>query len=426
MTMRDRRAAEERLTLEIERRHATCGVIGLGFIGSVLMDALTHAGFRTRGFDRSAGAVDRFQEWMTARHGDPDATWTAGTDPDLLADTEVVLVAVRAFARPDRSVDLEPVESAASILRGYPRTPRLVLLESTVPCGVTRCFAASLQSAPCVFVAHSPERLSVGHDREVLRRVPHLIGGVDEASGRLGARLLESVCDRVVRVSTAEVSELSKLLENAFLTTGIALSNEVTSVAHAIGISAEEVCAAAATKSFGYHPFFPGPGMGGHCLENDLAILLSATSRFGVTLPLMHAVDAAATEGPHLVLRRLEQILCAHGRDLEGLRVLLVGVGFKPGTADTTGSPAREIARLLHERGAGVSYLDGLVSRFFVDDRPLGRVHADELGQGAFDVAIVVAGDRSASLDRLAACTNLVFDARGRTSEPRPEGVHTL
>jgi UDP-N-acetyl-D-glucosamine dehydrogenase len=426
MSMDERRAAEERLAGMIDGRQANCAVIGLGFIGSILMDALAHAGFRAYGFDRSADAGRRFEAEMGQKHSDARGGWAAGSDPEPIADAHVVMVAVRALPRSDETVDLEPLESAASILSARGSEPRLVMLESTVPCGVTRCFAARLAARPGLFVAHSPERLSVGHDREVLRRVPHLVGGMDEAAGRLGARLLRTICDQVVSVSSPEVSELSKLLENAFLTTGIALSNEFTRVAHSVGIAAEEVCAAAATKPFGYYPFHPGPGLGGHCLGNDLAILLSSQRRFGVSMPMMTAVAKAAAEGPDTVLRRFEEILRARGRLLRSLRVLLVGVGFKPGTADTTGSPARDIARLLRQRGAEVSYLDSLVPEFLLDGQALDRVGEAYLQPGSMDAAIVVSGDRAITIDRLAACSDLVFDARGRRDETRPGSVHTL
>jgi len=390
------------------------------------MDALVHAGFRVRGFDRSPAAVSTFEGWMGERHPGSRERWSAVSDSESFADARLIVIAVRALPLPDGSIDVEPVESAASILRANSSGPRLVMLEATVPCGTTRCFAAALDPSPVLFVAHSPERLSVGHDREVLRRVPHLVGGMDQPASRLGALFLRTICDEVVQLSSPEASELSKLLENAFLTTGIALSNEVTRLAHAMGIAAEEVCAAAATKPFGYYPFFPGPGMGGHCLGNDLAILLSSGRRVGLGMPLTSAVAETAVQGPGMVVRRLQELWKGRGRDLGGSRVLLVGVGFKPGTNDTTGSPAGEIARLLRQSGADVWYLDSLVPGFAVDGQPLPRIEASELVRPAWNAAIVVAGDPKAPLERLVACSDLVFDARGRSPELRPEGVVTL
>ncbi len=323
-------------------------------------------------------------------------------------------------------MDQEPLEAAAAILRPHIIGPRLILLESTVPCGMTRCFAESLGQRAGLFVAHSPERLSVGQDRRVFRSTPHLLGGVDAEAGRVGARFLSTLCDRVVEVSSPEVSELSKLLENGFLTTGIALANEVTRMAHALGIAAEEVCAAAATKPSGYYPFFPGPGMGGHCLGNDLKILISTANQFGAASPLLSAVAAAAMNGPELVMRRLEGLLLAHGSELHDRRVLLVGVGFKPGTSDTTGSPAIEIARLLRKRGAVVCYLDSQVREFAVDGQSVERMEDKALEGTKLAATVIVAGDRSTTFNRLIASSEFVLDARGRNQDVRPDGVHTL
>jgi UDP-N-acetyl-D-glucosamine dehydrogenase len=418
--------AAQQIMCRMDARRAVCGVIGLGFIGSTLMDAIVNAGYQVHGSDRSDEAVNRFRGWMEERNPDAGGRWSAGCDTAALSEAEVVMVAVRTPPRGDGSVELEPLEAVTGILRPHRLEPRLILLESTVPCGTTRCFAASLRARPGIFVAHSPERLSVGHDRRVLRSVPHLVGGIDADAGRVGAHFLRMLCDRVVAVSSPEVSELSKLVENAFLTMGIALSNEVTQIAHMMGVAAEEVCAAAATKPFGYYPFYPGPGLGGHCLGNDLEILISTSKRLGVPSALMNAVAAAATNGPVLVLRRLEGLLRERGLELQNRRILLVGVGFKPGTSDTTESPAREVVRLLRDRGADVWYLDSLVREFAVDGQAIKRMQAGEAANANFTATLILAGDCTAPVDRLVASSELVLDARGKSLEGRPDGVQTL
>ncbi len=416
----------EDLLERIAAREAICGVVGLGFIGSTHMDALVNAGFRVRGYDRSPSAVDRFRKWMTERNPELGSQWTADSDPAVLDGAETVVVAVRVLPREDGSIDLEPLETAAKMLRDRMREPGLILLASTMPPGTTRCFAASLGLRPRVLVAHSPERLSVGHDRADLRRLPHLVAGVDAPAARAGAGFLSTICDRVVEVSSPEISELAKLLENAFLTAGIALSNEITRIAHGLGVPAQEVCEAAATKPHGYFPFFPGPGMGGHCLANDLAILRSIARRGAASSPFLDAVAETSSSGPVLVLRRLEGILRERGWTLRNFSILLVGVGFKPGTADTTGSPARELARLLWEAGADLSYFDSRVPEFAVDGAPVRRLAPASLGPGRIRAAIVISGDPAAPLDRLAACSDLVLDTRGKSAEPRLPGVYTL
>lgn len=424
--MNERGQLARQLCGRIDARQAGCAVIGLGFIGSTLMDAIVDAGFRVYGLDRSAGAVERFRAWMRERHPDAGGRWSAGCDPAALRGAEVVMVAVRAAPRAEGGVDLEPLRAAAGILKNHPVRPRLVLVESTVPCGTTRCFAQWAGAGTALFVAHSPERLSVGHDRAVLRRVPHLVGGVDTDAGLVGSRFLATLCGRVVQVSSPEVSELSKLLENAFLAVGIALSNEMTRIAHGIGIAAEEVCAAAATKPFGYHPFYPGPGMGGHCLGNDLQILLETAERADAASALLREAAAAAGAGPALVIRRLDALLDERALALRDGPVLLVGVGFKPGTGDTAETPAREIVRLLRGRGALVRYLDALVPEFAVDGQPVPRLAAAELGGARFTATLVLAGDRTVPLERLAEISELVLDARGGSPEPRPGGVYVL
>jgi UDP-N-acetyl-D-glucosamine dehydrogenase len=415
----------EDLLVRIASRRTTCGVVGLGFIGSTYMDALVNAGFPVRGFDRSPATVDRFRDWMSARNPESGSRWSADSDPAVLDGAEVVVVAVRVLPREDNTIDLEPLGSASEMLRGRMRDPGLILLASTLPPAATRCFAASMAPRPGILVAHSPERLSVGHDRSDLRRIPHLLAGVDAAATRAGAAFLSAICDRVVELSGPEVSELAKLLENAFLTTGIALSNEITRIAHVLGVPAQEVCEAAATKAEGYFPFFPGPGMGGHCLANDLAILRSTAARGRASSLFLDAVAETSSCGPVLVLHRLEAILKELGWTLRNLPILLVGVGFKPGTADTTGSPARELARLLRQDGADLSYLDSRVPEFDVDGAFLRRIAPDAL-DGRTRAAIVISGDPAAPLHRLAACAGLVLDTRGRSAEPRLPGVYTL
>jgi nucleotide sugar dehydrogenase len=424
--MNERRLAEGELIRRIDERRVTCAVIGLGYIGMTLADAMLYAGYRVHGFDRSCDTVARAQGRLADLNPSAGAKWSTGSVPARLAEADVVLLAVRALPRNDGALDLEPLESAATALRVHTSTPRLLLVESTVPAGSTRRFAACLGEQPGLFVAHSPERLSVGHDRNDFRRIPHLVGGVDAPAGRVGAHFLRTICEQVVEVSSPEVSELSKLLENAFLTTGIALANEITRIANAAGIDAEEVCAAAATKPFGYCPFFPGPGMGGHCLANDLSILRWSFGRLGLAAPLLDAVADTAARGPSIVLQRIEKILESRGEPLAGLRVLLAGVGFKPATGDTTGTPAREIARLLQDRGADVSYVDSLVSEFVVNGSALRRIEAATLGDHRFGATVVIAGDGAAPLERLTACSEFVLDARGKSLKPRPEGVYTL
>ncbi|HEU4557804.1 MAG TPA: nucleotide sugar dehydrogenase [Longimicrobium sp.] len=400
----------------IESRHARCVVVGLGFVGSTLADALAAAGFAVHGHDRDPAAAAAY----LARSGGNRIASPADT---VLADADVVVVAVRVPVRADGSVDDEPLRAVAAALRQHSRSPRLVVVASTVPPGCTRAFAGWLGDDGGCFVAHAPERLAAEHGWRDLRGIPHLVGGVDQASTQAAALLLGTFCDQVVPVSAPEVSELAKLLENTYRAVNIALVGEVTRIAHGFGVAAAEVCRAAATKPFGYHAFYPGPGAGGHCLPNDLQILRHAAALHGRPTPLLDGTATAAAIQPALVVDRVEALA---GGTLHGRAVLLVGAGFKPGSADTTASPVRAVARLLRERGARPAYLDGRVECLEVDGEPVPRVSPDALGAETFAAAVVLAGDPALAAARLASIP-VVLDAGGaHVLRGALAGMHTL
>ncbi len=406
-----RARAAERLAARLHGGECRCGVIGLGFIGSTVMDALVACGIEAHGVDRDRAAVDRYRATRSQGASGPRPR-SVGTDPAVLNGTDAVFVAVRLPVSASGEVDLEALLDVASTLRAIPGE-RLVLLESTVPPGTTRRFAGWLGERADCFVAHSPERLAVGHDWQMLKRIPHLVAGVDEHATRPAETLLRRICDTVVPVSAPEVSELSKLLENAFLSVGIALVGEVARLAHELGVSAREVSDAAATKPFGYYAFHPGPGVGGHCLPNDLRMLGDVARATGKRSPLLDAAIAANAEHSARVVDRLDAVLRSNGAKLDAARVLLVGLGFKPGSADTTATPARDVVRLLRARGAETMYVDSRIDSFEVDSVPVPRIVTDELATSRITAVLVLAGDPELSEQQLLAPSAIVLDAGG-------------
>jgi UDP-N-acetyl-D-glucosamine dehydrogenase len=404
-----RARAAERMTARLRGEGCRCGVIGLGFIGSTLMDALIAAGVEAHGVDRDPVAVDRFLADHAQGTPAPER-WSVGSDPAVLSDSDAVFVAVRLPVAANGEVDVETLRSVASVLRSLPGE-RLVLLESTVPPGTTRRFASWLGERADLFVAHSPERLAVGHDWQMLKGIPHLVAGVDAQATRLAEAFLRRICDTVVPVSSPEVTELSKLLENAFLSVGIALVGEVTRLAHDLGVSAREVSDAAATKPFGYYAFYPGPGVGGHCLPNDLRMLAEVARAAGKASPLLEAAITANAEHASRVVDRLDDLLRRNGSTLRSARVLCVGMGFKPGSPDTTATPAVEVMRLLRARGAEPLYVDSRVASFEVDSIAVPRLAPAELATSRISAVLVLAGDPELSEQQLPG--KVVLDAGG-------------
>jgi UDP-N-acetyl-D-glucosamine dehydrogenase len=231
--------------------------------------------------------------------------------------------------------------------------------------------------------------------------VPRLVGGLNPSGTQRACAFFEHVGLRPVPVSSPEVSELAKLLENAFLTTSIGLIGEITRVAHALGLSAHEVTQAAATKPHGYMAFHPGPGIGGHCLRNDMDILRQHAAGLSLVTPMLDGVAAVAEDLPGMVVQDLERRLTADGRMLAGARILLVGVGFKPGSPDVTATPAGPIARRLREAGAELAYVDASVPLFAVDGIELPRLQPEALDGEPFTAGLVIAGDRTIGVEQL-------------------------
>lgn len=400
-----------------------CAVVGLGPVGTSTLRLLARAGLPVRGYDVAPDAVERARAGLAAELGSRPG-WEVGTDPEAaLAGAEVVVVAVR-LGR-DHGGDGEDrgafrddaLRAVAGTLARHGRDGALVVVESTVAPGTTRRFAAEWLRRPGIEVAHAPERLRVGDDDAALKATPRLVGGLTPAATGRACALLRRLGVTPVPVSAPEVSELAKLLENAFLATGIGLVAEVTRVAHALGISAREVTEAAATKPRGYFPLHPGPGVGGHCLRNDLDLLRRQAADLGLEAPLLDGVAEVAAGMPGTAVDRLFRRLAEReGRGPDGARILLVGVGFKPGSADLAETPAVPVTRLLRAAGAEPAYADSLVPAFAVDGAPLPRLGAEALRPGAphaADAALVLAGDRTITAEALRAACPVVLDAGG-------------
>lgn len=395
------------LRIKIERKTARCGILGLGYIGTEAFRALASAGFSVIGYDRNLSAVMRFTDEQ--RDVLESSLHCVASEPDALRDADIILIAVRLIVASNGEVDFEPLRAAAEFLREI-SSPRLIVLQSTMPPGTTRRFAEHWLGAASHWVAHCPERLQVETTHWNMRNIPHVVGGIDETATQLASLLYKQFADHVVPVTAPEVAELSKLLENNFMAVGIGLVAEITALAHRFGLSAREVTEAAATKPFGYFPFHPGAGVGGHCIPNDLALTRHVLAEQRVHGSLVEGAWQTLQRMPNVVIDRLRTLLSS---DLNGLSVLLVGVGFKIGAADTTQSPAFAVAEGLLSAGCKVSIVDSRVPRFQVGQFVGGRVESNLMNAPKLNAAIILSGDTQVSLTHLSRIANIILDTGG-------------
>jgi len=364
------------LIQKIESRTATVGVIGLGYVGLPLVLLFWESGFRVVGFDVDAGkteALTRGESYI--RHIGPErvaAAFNSGraeatTNYSRLAECDAVLICVPTPLGRHREPDLRFVRMTAEVIAARLRPGQLIVLESTTYPGttreelLTRFNERDMACGSDFFLAFSPEREDPGNEQFHTKNIPKVVGGIDEPSLRAAVALYGAAIDNVVPVSSTEVAESSKLLENIFRSINIALVNELKVVFERMDINVWEVIAAASTKPFGFMPFYPGPGLGGHCIPLDPFYLSWKAAEYGTWARFIELAGEINSGMPRYVVDRTAEAINAQRKSVHGAKVLILGLSYKPNIDDDRESPSFELIELLGERGAEVSYCDPYV-----------------------------------------------------------------
>jgi UDP-N-acetyl-D-glucosamine dehydrogenase len=387
------------------RRPFPChvAVIGLGYVGLPTALAFHAAGHRVIGIDIStaridavrAGAVDLLDSdharLATALTDDDGFVLT--DDPELLGEAAGVLVCVPTPIDQHLLPDLRMLESACRTVVAHARPGQTIMLTSTTYVGCTRRLLVSplaergLIAGKGVFVAFSPERIDPGNTRHPQESVPRVVGGVTRDCADRATEILAGYADHLYRVSSAEAAEMTKLYENTFRAVNISLANEFADISSVLGLDIAEVIDAAATKPYGFMPFYPGPGVGGHCIPCDPHYLLWQLRAERQRAPMIEAAMTSVAARPGRVVRRAGEVLADRGRTMAGARILVVGVAYKPGVSDVRESPALEIIEGMRHAGASVSFTDPLVPTLQVAGERMTSV--DEAGAGGWDLVVV-------------------------------------
>jgi UDP-N-acetyl-D-glucosamine dehydrogenase len=408
----------------------TVGIIGLGYVGLPLAVAFAQEGCEIVAVDVDARKIEAIEAGDSYIEDVPSESLRACKDRiqattryARLAKADAVLICVPTPLTRNREPDLGPLMDTSRSLAEVLQPNQLVVLESTTYPGTTRERVAplleesGLAAGRDFHLAFSPERVDPGRTDFTLRNTPKVLGGLTEACVKRAEELYGLVCESLIRVSSPEAAELTKLLENIFRSVNIALVNELAMLTDRMGIDIWEVVDAAATKPYGFMPFSPGPGMGGHCLPVDPFYLSWRAREFDMSTEFIELAGKVNQQMPYHCVEKAQRALNDAGLSVKGARVAVLGVSYKPGVGDIRESPALKIMQLLRDMGADVCYHDPHVpslADFALTSRPL-----DEAVQDA-DLTLIVTAHPSIDHDDVARRARAVVDLRGVT---RSSGV---
>jgi UDP-N-acetyl-D-glucosamine dehydrogenase len=423
----------------IANRTAKVGVVGLGYVGLPLAVEFAQAGFSVTGIDLDARKVARLNAGESYIQDVPTpivaALVKAGklcatTDPGTVRDFDTINICVPTPLRKTKDPDLSYVVSAVEAIAGHLHRGMLVILESTTYPGTTEEVVqpilekTGLKVGVDFFLAFSPERVDPGNEKWNTKNVPKVVGGLTPDCGRLAAALYRSSIATVVEVSSPKVAEMVKLLENTFRAVNIGMVNELALMCDRLGISVWEVVEAAATKPFGFMPFFPGPGLGGHCIPIDPFYLSWKVKEVGFEARFIELAGQVNAAMPHHVAEKITDALNSKAKAVNGASILVLGVAYKRDIDDVRESPALDVMALLMKKGARVTYHDPFAPSIDGNHWPGGldmsSVPLTPQALAAADCVVILTDHRQFDYAAIVAQSKVVVDTRNaiKTSHP--------
>ena len=426
---------------KIRTRQACVSVIGLGYVGLPLAVEFAKAGLKTIAFDVDVDKVEKLRRGKSYIGDVPDGEiqavttkgyLTATTDFSQLADVDTIDICVPTPLRKTGDPDLSYVVSAVDEIAKYLHAGQLVVLESTTYPGTVeevvrpKLEAGDLKAGENFYLAFSPERVDPGNVDWNTRNIPKVVGGVNEISTKVAALLYEQIVDSVVPVSSTTVAETVKLLENTFRAVNIGLANELALMCARLDVDVWEVIEAAKSKPFGFMPFYPGPGLGGHCIPIDPFYLSWKARQKGFESRFIELAGHVNSGMPRYVVERVVDALNTRTLPISGSRVHLFGVAYKANVSDIRESPAIDIALLLKERGALVSYSDPFVPRLADSGLVLDAIDPDEALSNGIDCAVITTDHSGFDYESIAQQAPIVVETRNALKGVKRDNIFRL
>lgn len=420
----------------IENKTATLGVVGLGYVGLPLLDAFVGAGFKAIGYDvdqKKADSLNAGKSYIAHIKDNTIQSWLdqncfeATCDMSRLSEADVILICVPTPLSDSRDPDLKYVESTAQAIAKTLRPGQMVILESTTYPGTTKDVLVpilnqtGLEAGKDFFMAYSPEREDPGNPNFTAGTIPKVVGGLGPTSTRLAQSFYEKAITQVVPVSSCEIAEACKILENTYRSVNIAMVNELKILFQKLGIDVWEVIDAAKTKPFGFQAFYPGPGLGGHCIPIDPFYLSWVARKHEIQTKFIELAGEINTSMPAYVINRLAEALNQQGKPIKNSKIGILGIAYKKDIDDPRESPSFKLMELLLQRGADMSYSDPHVPtlpsmRHYevpdLDSQELTSEYLESLD------CVLISTDHSAfDWDFIVKHSKLVVDTRNATKE---------
>jgi UDP-N-acetyl-D-glucosamine dehydrogenase len=432
-------ALATRLFERLQSRQATVGVVGLGYVGLPLAVEFAHGGLTAVGIDldaRKVTAIGRGQSYIPdVPSSDIAPLVTAGklratTDFSVVKDLDTVNICVPTPLRKTKDPDMSYIVSAVEAIAEHLHPGMLIVLESTTYPGTTEEVVqpllerGGLKAGRDFFLAFSPERVDPGNGTFTTRNVPKVVGGMTPDCAELAAALYNSAVENVVPVSSPRVAEMVKLLENTFRAVNIGLVNEIALMCDKLGIDVWEVIDAAKTKPFGFMPFYPGPGLGGHCIPIDPFYLSWKAKQNGFEARFIELAGQVNGSMPHFVVDKIGEALNGAMKSINGSRVLVVGIAYKRDIDDIRESPALDVMAVLQSKGARVAYSDPFVPTLAARAWPGGyELHSTPIEASAlaeFDCIAILTDHRTVDYKTIVSAAPLIVDTRNTIKESHP------
>jgi len=428
---------------KIKIKTAKIGIVGLGYVGLPLGLSFAEKGFTVLGFDIDEEKIKKIKAGESyIKHIGQDRLssmvnkelFSATADFSIAADMDALILCVPTPLNKYREPDLSFVINTFEQLLPYLRKGQIISLESTTYPGTTeeelhsRIKARGFEVGKDIYLVYSPEREDPGNKNFNTVTIPKVLGGTTPACQEIGKVLYEAVIDKVIIVSSTQAAEMTKLLENIYRAVNIGLVNEMKIIADKMGIDIWEVIDAAASKPFGFTPFYPGPGLGGHCIPIDPFYLTWKAKEYEVNTRFIELAGEINTAMPEWVIRKTTDALNEHEKPVKGSRILILGLSYKKNIDDIRESPSVHLLELLREKGANYGYIDPYYPNF-----PKMREHQFDLASDTFsaetirkaDCIIISTDHDDFDYDLLQKEAKLIIDTRGRYRESFPNVVHS-